>query len=141
MALFRWNSIMHNTRPHKFESKIYSWFFFSWKLFNYSKNMRCVKITHIALQFREGRDEGIQTKCFDFFLEVLGVKNFFRFFWARRSKKNYCFFFVNLLIFLKFYLQLSAVISLGRFRFQALPDLWSPRVWFTFRNKKVRRIK
>ena len=101
--------------------------------------MRCVNKTHIALQFREGRDEGNQTKCFDFFWRFLGVKNFFRFFWAR--KKNvfiYFFFFAN---FLKFYLQLSAVISLGRFRYQALPDLWSPRVWFTFRNKKVRRIK
>jgi hypothetical protein len=53
----------------------------------------------------------------------------------------FLYIFFSLRIFLKFYLQLSAVISLGRFRYQALPDLWSPRVWFTFRNKKVRRIK
>jgi len=42
--------------------------------------MRCVIVkkhkTHIALQFREGRDEGIQTKCFDFFFEGLWVKIF-----------------------------------------------------------------
>ena len=102
--------------------------------------MRCVNKTHIALQFREGRDEGNQTKCFDFFLRFLGVKNFFRFFWARK-KNVFIYIFFSLRIFLKFSLQLSAVISLGRFRYQALPDLWSPRVWFTFRNKKVRRIK
>lgn len=85
MALFRWNSIMHNTRPHIRESKIYSWFFFSsWKLFNYSKNMRCIKITHIALQFREGRDEGIQTKCFDFFFGSFGGEKFFQIFLGKK---------------------------------------------------------
>ena len=45
--------------------------------------------------------------------------------------------FLYLYIIYTIFLQLSAVISLGRFRFQALPDLWSPRVWFTIRNKKV----
>jgi hypothetical protein len=81
---------MHNTRPHTYESKIFHEIFreilgeifreFSVKTFNYSKNMRCVIVkkhkTHIALQFREGRDEGIQTKCFDFFFEGLWVKIF-----------------------------------------------------------------
>ena len=90
-----------------------------------------------CLAVQRGQRRGYSDEMFRFFLEVLGVKIFSDFF-GQEDQKN---FFVNLLIFLKFYLQLSAVISLGRFRFQALPDLWSPRVWFTFRNKKVRRIK
>jgi len=77
---------------------------------------------------------------FRFFFEVFGGEKFFQIFLGKEKKCFYIFFF-SLRIFLKFYLQLSAVISLGRFRYQALPDLWSPRVWFTFRNKKVRRIK
>jgi len=75
-----------------------------------------------------------------FFFGVFGGEKFFQIFLGK-EKKIFRYIFFSLRIFLKFYLQLSAVISLGRFRYQALPDLWSPRVWFTFRNKKVRRIK
>lgn len=64
--------------------------------------MRCVNKTHIALQFREGRDEGNQTKCFDFFFEVFGGEKFFQIFLGKEKKILYIFFF-SLRIFFKIF--------------------------------------
>lgn len=54
--------------------------------------------------------------------------------------ENFSFFFLGN-FFLRFFGFLDRClpsVSLGPwFESQALPDLWSPRVWFTFRNLKV----
>ena len=81
---------------------------FSVKTFNYSKSMRCVivkkNITHIALQFREGRDEGIQTKCFDFFWRFIRGENFSDFF-VSKGEKNLCrYTFLFFSLFANFFL-------------------------------------
>lgn len=60
--------------------------------------MRCVNKTHIALQFREGRDEGNQTKCFDFFFEVFGDEKIFQIFFGQ-GKKMFLYIFFSLRIF------------------------------------------
>ena len=77
-----------------------------------------------TLQFREGRDKGIRRN----------VSFFYTFF----LQKNFCIFFHFLMIFKggTGVCRQSRWVGIGLS--QALPDLWSPRVWFTFRNSKDR---
>merc|ERR1719433_1249517 len=115
---------MHNTRsPKKYFIKIlacqnFSYdFFFSWR-------------KKISLAVQRGQRQGYQTKCFFVFFF------FFGFFFS----ENFSFFFLGN-FFLRFFVfsdMCLPSVSLGPwFESQALPDLWSPRVWFTFRNLKV----
>lgn len=75
----------------------------------------------ISLAVQRGQRQGYQTKCFLFFLvNFLCFSDFFCFVWI-----------------LQFFYKCLPSVSLGPwFESQALPDLWSPRVWFTFRNLK-----
>ena len=79
--------------------------------------------TKSALQFREGRDKGtrLNVSCsFFWFLNFFFLGKFFIFF-----------------VWEWFFYRCLPSVSLGPwFESQALPDLWSPRVWFTFRNLK-----
>jgi len=69
------------------------------------------------LQIREGRGEGRLNVSFDFFGDLA---DFFRIF---------------LVIFQLFFLRTGVYRYLVEYvSIQALPDLWSPRVWFTFRQ-------
>jgi len=125
-SLLRFNySAKHNTRsPKKYFTEIFSKKFHFYDLFFGSWREK-----KLALQFREGRDKG-QTKCFFQFFCLI----FFIF------SENFSFFFLGN-FFLRFFGFLDRClpsVSLGPwFESQALPDLWSPRVWFTFRNLKV----
>jgi len=56
-------------------------------------------------------------------------------------------FLANLIFFRFFWVFLGRFFGTGVYRrlvgelfHQALPDLWSPRVWFTFRKSKWREI-
>lgn len=91
-------------------------------------NYFCSWRKKLALQFREGRDKGTRLNVSLIFFCLI----FF--------SENFSFFFLGnfFLRFLSFCDRCLPSVSLGPwFESQALPDLWSPRVWFTFRNLKV----